>query len=205
MTSLIGRRVFASTVTEKFEVYLENISYIFAARRSIRDYITRGQIPKTTLITSDERGFWKQTTSRLPDKLNGKSTFSSNDDYRSRYNNYLIKDDGEYSELISMIEFAKSENVDFILVNMPISPACFSLFDNPREDYQLYLGALKQVIQKTGVRFYDMHADLELQNADFGNADHMNMKGDEKVIEYINHIILRNHFSSQPIGYTPET
>lgn len=205
MTSHIGRRVFASTIIEKLEVYAENISYIFAARRSIRDYITRGQLPETTLITADKRGFWKQTTSNISNKLNGKGVFPANDSYRTRYNHYQIKDGGEYSELISMIELAESENIDFILVNMPISPACFSLFDRPQEDYQLYQSALKQVINKTGVKFYDMHADLELKNVDFSNADHLNMKGDEKVIEYINKSILHDYFVAHAIGYDSET
>lgn len=193
--SVRARAASARTLAERVSSRLEQWLYLFAARREIRRALTHG-IEEKSAKDMDERGVAANRPARLVKQLKGASAFPRGNAYRSRYNSFLIHEDGAQQDVRRVIEIAKRAGVEVVLVNMPIAPACFSLFDAPERDYARYLDTMRAVVRDTGVTYFDVHAELALENADFANADHPAKTGNDKIAHYLADRVLKNYFAS---------
>lgn len=181
--SVRARALLADTLSERVESALEERLYVFAARRELRRGLTHG-IEAREAKDIGENGVGEDRPARLLKQLAGKTAFGDIE-YRNRYAPYRVDKRGAQQDVRDVIAIAKRAGIEVILLNMPISPACFSLFDDPMQDYALYLNTLRGIVADTGVAFFDMHTDLGLPNADFANADHPAKAGNDKIARYI--------------------
>jgi hypothetical protein len=187
------RTIRAETWQERLEAAFERVSYLFRIRRQVRDLAHRGEIPRGAEIKTDAYGSRKHRSNGLKHSLNARGQFPPNYAYRSRYNHYRVDlAKGHARQLVSLIEQNEALGIKTVLVNVPLSPAGMTLFDRPEEDYRTYLAALAEVARLTGVELFDAHGDLQLTNADFGDADHMGGRGDQKTEDYLVPVIARH-------------
>jgi hypothetical protein len=192
------RAIRAQTWQQRLEVAAERYSYLFRVRRQLRDLAQRGERPKGVEIATDDFGSRKHRPNRLIASLKGREEFPADYPYRSRYRGYRVDlQKGQAHQLLALIEHSKSLGIAVILVNVPLSPAAMTLFDHPEPDYQLYLQSLREVARRAGVELYDAHGELQLGNADFGDADHMAKRGDVKTENYLGRIIAQQLANEQ--------
>ncbi|MFC1734508.1 hypothetical protein ACFL1X_00210 [Candidatus Hydrogenedentota bacterium] len=190
MTSYMGRRILARTRSDRIMSNLETAFYSFRIRRPARHFITHGGPPKTTTISVDARGVQNSFNGDLSKKYGRNKPFPDDEPYRSRYDNYMVNPDGECAELKKLLESIQESGAKAALLNACLAPSAFSLFDDSKGNYSLYMETVTQIASECSVPFYDMHRDLNLGNNHFANADHTNGVGDEVIANYISRIVL---------------
>lgn len=187
-----ARRLRANSLTEKLTANLEVSSYLFGARRHIRSWLQTGPIPQDTIVFTQENGVNLPTVRKLPDI----PPPSEHRQQQSAYDNFSAPDDGELHDLRELARFCKDRGVEFILVNQPVAPLAHAYFDDPENDYKEYLAALDQ-LRSAGIRVLDAAAALSLRNSHFGDADHPNRWGAEKITNFLFEKIIHPAFEEK--------
>ena len=184
----------ASDAIGAIRSFLEQKLYLFGIRKQSRYFMVHGELPKSDEITANEFGVRPYFRSELKQK-----SFSKDFYYRSRYNRFgLAPKGGQLSYLKKLILSTREKGATIVLATSPISPACFSLFDDPPTEYGQFLKALKMLASETETPLYDMHAILSLPNEAFTNADHVNRLGAKQIESFIFQSIVPDILESHP-------
>jgi hypothetical protein len=187
------RAIRAKTWQERLEVAVERFSYLFRVRRPLRDFVQRGELPAGVEITTDDYGSRRHKPSNLLASLKGREEFPADYPYRSRYRDYRIdRRRGHARQLRALIKRCRSLGIKVVVMNVPLSPAAMSLFDRRDADYRFYLKTLHAIAARAGVELYDAHSELQLGNADFGDADHLGRRGATKTEKYLAAIVAQH-------------
>ncbi|WP_282039813.1 hypothetical protein [Saccharicrinis aurantiacus] len=92
--------------------------------------------------------------------------------------------DYQQKYLINIVEYCENNNIDLVLVNTPISPGYMERI--PKNYISNYYSLINTIKDK--VHFYDFHA-LEMPQECYGDGDHLNSKGAEKLSLIFNKIM----------------
>ncbi|MCC3868193.1 hypothetical protein [Terrisporobacter mayombei] len=110
--------------------------------------------------------------------------------YRSIQHNKLFKYDNtkpEYENILKeFINLSKTENIELIMVVLPTTKY---YFNNIKIDYRNNLDNLiKNLKNELGVKVVDLR-NLDFDDSDFVDSDHLNQKGAIKSTKYLNQIL----------------
>lgn len=193
--SVRARAILAEKPVEKVMVTFERASYLFSARRHIRRYIQQGPIPEDKIVITEENGVDLPTVRNLADTP---PTAQARLRAGNHYKDFSMPEDGESAGLLAIANFCKKKGVKFVLLNQPVAPAAYALFNDPQKDYQVYLNGLER-LRKSGVEVLDMAKDLDLGSQHFGDDDHPNRWGAASMASYIYEKVIVKWFPDKTI------
>lgn len=134
-------------------------------------------LPKFKLAaTHPERSNIKPTERQIVTK----EFFDNRGEYLERYqwpNNYEL----EVTFLERIITLCKEQQIQLVLVNMPILPANTALL--PKGFYPSYQRQLKDIANREGIAFLDYNSPLTFDQSDFHDPVHLNAFGGQKFFQ----------------------
>jgi len=154
-------------------------SYLYRYREVLyRMLITGGQPPKVPPIAFDKRGY-HSAMRRLSD--------ISAEDREQFYNNAAVvgysPEGAELESLQELITFVNDNDIDLILVNMPLADDFYNNFDSPKH-YQSYLTIINDIASEFGIPVIDLEnlpSPVGFEDQHFSDFTHLNRLGADKL------------------------
>jgi len=124
-------------------------------------------------------------------------------EYMSRYgtgNDKLLENQKLW--LDKFLQLAQQENIEVLLVNMPLTPTNMQMM--PPGAYDKCMAVMKEASQKWNVQLVDLNGGTgfgdKFDKLDFSDTAHMNGRGGKKLIDAINVAICRDKRLANALG-----